>query len=518
MGNDESITSDIDRSLAEVEGLRIAICQPEIVQGNWKAQRAAINAQLAEARAQHADFAVAPDLFGITGKAFVFALGDTKEEKMSPSAVLLDIRGRKLVVGLEKGMKDCGLLALDDTQRFTLSGRKNVARGVPQVVVKPAGMTNYGKVVSCYQGESRLVTPSGRVCACLRNDFQPEVRTVSFTEDDIALDAPRTHLLQALESTIARFDATVMPWRPKWVIGLSGGLDSSIVAALLVRALGPERVIGYNLATRFNSQATKGNAASLARALGIELKNGSIEELVTATDATLAAYGYDPESQPSLVRENVQARLRGHMLSTFAAIEGGVVANNGNRIESALGYATLYGDSIGALAPIADLTKVQLFDLAREINGEVGCEVIPENLLPIETEEGLEWQTMPSAELSDGQHDPMKWYYHDWLVPLLSENPPHVLEDIVNAYREDQLASYGMDKWIRFYGLTNPQAFIDDLEWVVGSMHRAAFKRIQACPAIRVASLVASDQRDEVQGPLVLPRGYEAARDQLLRR
>ena len=517
MGNGESINPGSNGALAKLEGLRIALCQPESVQGSVSARRAVIKAQVEEARAQQADFAIAPDMLGITGKALVFALGDTSAEKMSDSSVYLEVRGRGLVVGLDEGMKGCDLLALDDFKPFVLSGSKNATWDTPAAVVRPAGMENHGKVVSCYQGESRLQTPSGRVCARLRNDFEPEVRIVSFTDDDIPSEPPRAHLLEALYATIARFDATVMPWHPKWVIGLSGGLDSSVVAALLVRALGPERVIGYNLATRFNSQATKGNAAALARALGIELKNGSIEELVAATDATLATYGYDPETQPTLIRENVQARLRGHMLSTFAAIEGGVVANNGNRIESSLGYATLYGDSIGALAPIADLTKVQLFDLAREMNAEAGCEVIPENLLPILTDEGLMWQTMPSAELSEGQQDPMKWYYHDWLVPFVSENP-YALESIVKSYGEDQLASYGMDKWVRFYGLGDPQAFIDDLEWVVRTIHNAAFKRIQACPAIRLASPLTVGGLDEVQGPLELPCGYIKARDQLLGR
>ena len=113
-----------------------------------------------------------------------------------------------------------------------------------------------------------------------------------------------------------------------------------------------------------NSAATKNNARQLAEALAIEYHEGSILPLVNATKDTLAAYGYDQVE--GLTLENIQARLRGHLLSSFASLHGGVVVNNGNKVENALGYCTMYGDAIGALGILGDLTKVQLFDLARD--------------------------------------------------------------------------------------------------------------------------------------------------------
>ena len=162
----------------------------------------------------------------------------------------------------------------------------------------------------------------------------------------------------------------------------------------------------------------------------------------------------------------------------------GVVVNNGNRVECAFGYATLYGDSIGALAPIADLTKTKLFQLARAINGQPGVGIIPENLLPRETDDGYDWEIMPSAELSDGQRDPMKWFYHDWLVENIIDDAGFSIEDLMAAYLEDKLASTEVSKWVRFYGLDNPQTFIDDLEWVMRQIRISVFKRVQAPPTI----------------------------------
>ena len=245
--------------------------------------------------------------------------------------------------------------------------------------------------------------------------------------------------------------------------------------------------MGYNLATRYNSDVTKANAYNLAQALGIRLVNGSIEEVVDATQRVLSLYGYEPDQVSGLAQENVQARLRGHMLSTFAQIEGGVIMNNGNKVEIMMGYATLYGDSIGAISPIGDLTKVQLFDLARAINRRFGFEAVPENLMPEETENGFTWETMPSAELKDDQRDPMKWFYHDWLVHQLVDYPGYGTERVMRAYLKNKLADTEAGKWIRYYGLEDPQAFIEDLEWVLRQMRISVFKRIQMPPNITLS-------------------------------
>ena len=366
----------------------------------------------------------------------------------------------------------------------------------PIVRVNCIGMQNTDKAVLAFDGHSAIYL-NGRAGASCRDDFQEDLLIASFDFDEgtvAFMDEGRPRydnvdekVLDGIVSALRRFDAQVFPFHPNWVIGLSGGLDSSVTAALMALAFdSTDRIVGYNLATRYNSDATKMNAYELAQALGIRLVNGSIEGIVKATNEVVSLYGYPEGATEGLVLENIQARLRGHMLSTFAAIEGGVIMNNGNKVEATLGYATLYGDAVGAISPIGDITKVRLFNLAHLINARFGKTVIPLNLLPEETPDGYIWETMPSAELKDAQKDPMKWFYHDWLIESMVDNPQFSVEAFMQAYLEDKLASSPVAKWIRFYGLDDPIAFIEDLEWVIRQTANSVFKRIQMPPTIMV--------------------------------
>ena len=364
----------------------------------------------------------------------------------------------------------------------------------PLLYVNNVGMQNNGKNVLSFDGGSALYGSDGRILHQCPDTFTESCEEVNWVEGASSTSAASCYendsekILDALVHTLRRFDQQIFPFKPKWIIGLSGGIDSSITACLLRLALSdPSRIIGYNLATRYNSDITKANAYNLAQALGITLKNGSIEAVVGATEDVLRTYGYADEQISGLAQENIQARLRGHMLSTFAGVEGGVIMNNGNKIEVALGYATLYGDAIGAISPLGDLTKVQLFDLARAINRRLGTEAVPENLIPEETDEGFSWETMPSAELKDAQVDPMKWFYHDWLIRKLQDYPGYGIEKIMRQYLKDKLASTPVAKWIPFYGLDDPEAFINDLEWVLRQLRISVFKRIQMPPIITIS-------------------------------
>lgn len=365
---------------------------------------------------------------------------------------------------------------------------EEIGRIVPLLYVNTVGMQNTGKNVLAFDGGSTVYGTDGSVRARLRDDFQETCEVVRLDRPGAVVPSDSDKVLDAIVATLRRFDAQLFPFKPKWIIGLSGGIDSSITASLLRLALDdPQRIVGYNLATRYNSDITKANAYELSRALGIRLVNGSIEPVVHATSEVLAGYGYGSDQVSSLAQENVQARLRGHMLSTFAQVEGGVIMNNGNKVEIMLGYATLYGDAIGAISPIGDLTKVELFDLARCINRRLGCEAVPANLIPQETPEGFAWETMPSAELKDDQRDPMKWFYHDWLVHQLTDYPGYGIQSVLRAYRDDKLQSTPVAKWVRYWGLDNPQAFIEDFEWVLRQMRISVFKRIQMPPTITLS-------------------------------
>src|SRR5262249_42359962 len=154
---------------------------------------------------------------------------------------------------------------------------------------------------------------------------------------------------------------------------------------------------------------TKNAAAHAAARLGITLSSLPIESLVAANEALLAAF--NPQT---IHRENIQAKVRGtSILSNIAGILGGAMINNGNKVEIALGYATLYGDVNGVLAPLGDLLKTEVFALAHFLNDEIfQDEVIPNSLLP---DDRFDFVVPPSAELKDNQRDPMKWGYHDAL-------------------------------------------------------------------------------------------------------
>lgn len=316
--------------------------------------------------------------------------------------------------------------------------------------------------------------------------YHPEISEEDLNEKGIDIKnitTSQSNLFDSLIFALREFNEQVFANRFKWVVGLSGGLDSSVSVALLTYAFGKENVIGYNMATKNNTTQTISIAKKLANTLGIAYHEGNITPLIEATEEVLQSYGYQDYSD--LTRQNIQARLRGHLLSSFAAIENAVIVNNGNKVETALGYATLYGDMVGAISPIADLTKVQLFDLAKEINAAYGKEVIPQALLPQFENDEFIWQQKPSAELAQGQFDPMKWFYHDYLVENLNVN--FTVIEFMQQYLNNTIPA-DIYKWMQFYGLDNPEKFIGDLDWVVSTMERNKFKLLQAPPIISVSN------------------------------
>ncbi|NLW28405.1 MAG: NAD(+) synthase, partial [Erysipelothrix sp.] len=264
-----------------------------------------------------------------------------------------------------------------------------------------------------------------------------------------------------------------------------------------------DRVIGANLSTRHNSERTIKNAKWLTEKLGVQLVETSIEHLVKETLASMKDFGYN--QLEGLAYENIQARLRGHLLSTLSSLNNGLVSNNTNKIESALGYGTLYGDTIGAIGFLADCTKMDVVRLAVEINKAYGQEVVPQNLLPKETEQGLEWDFMPSAELAENQRDPMKWGYHDYLVNRLLQGHSQ-LEEILMDYKNKVLHTSTVGKYLSVYGLDEPKEFIKDLLWVVKNMNRNVFKRIQGAPTLVVSDKVIGLDTHEIQGPLIMSK------------
>ena len=305
----------------------------------------------------------------------------------------------------------------------------------------------------------------------------------------------------------------------RFLVGVSGGIDSSVVACMLRTAFGPERVFAVNMPTRFNAGITRENARSMCEALGIDYMSCPIEDLYRALSGRIEAIEFErePGTYTRLVDENIQARIRGSdMLAGIASKCGFVFTSNGNKTEVALGYATLYGDVNGAVAPIADLYKPQVVALARHLNDAVfRREVIPRNL--------VDGDTVPSAELSDAQDvtrglgDPIKYGYHDAMLRQMIEYRRHPL-DFIEWYRAGELLErIGWTDEERFrQHFPEPRSFVDDLEWLDAQVRVNCFKRIQAPPIVVLSKRAFGFDLRESQLPAYTPRAYRKAKEALL--
>jgi len=266
------------------------------------------------------------------------------------------------------------------------------------------------------------------------------------------------------------------------VIGLSGGIDSALNAFLLVQALGKENVVGVNMPSRFSSETTRDNAAELARRLGIEYLVHPIEEVVNRKRQDYEAV--TAEKVEKLTYENMQARERGNILMTYAQQRSFFVVGNGNKTEFQRGYATLYGDIVGALMPLGDVAKTDVYRLAEWINATFD-EPIPTPIITIP----------PSAELSDDQDidqglgDP---FDYDVEAPLgveivEFERTPSELADLFRQRKLDPEIWEPVRSDTLVYDKMNADEF-ERLAWeVFRAIEATVFKRVQSPPIIKVS-------------------------------
>ena len=238
------------------------------------------------------------------------------------------------------------------------------------------------------------------------------------------------------------------------VIGLSGGIDSSLVATVAVDALGPAHVHGVTMPSRYSSEGSVGDAVNLARNLGIDVATVAIEPAHQAFAASLLPLlGGEPAG---LTDENLQSRIRGVLLMALSNARGWIVLTTGNKSEMATGYSTLYGDSAGGFAVIKDVPKLLVYELCRYRNRRAGFDLIPDPVLT----------KAPSAELRPDQRD-------DESLPPYSVLDP-VMEGYVEGDRSaDDLVAEGFDA-----------AAVDR---VVGLVDRAEYKRRQMPPGVRIS-------------------------------
>ncbi len=237
------------------------------------------------------------------------------------------------------------------------------------------------------------------------------------------------------------------------VLGLSGGIDSALVAVIAVDALGADRVSAAIMPSPYSSQGTQGDARVLAAELGIEAIELPIEPAMKAYDAALEDV-FDGHV-PDLTEENLQARIRGNLLMALSNKFGWLVLTTGNKSEMAVGYSTLYGDMAGGFAVIKDCPKTLVYELARHRNRSGGP--IPPSII----------ERAPSAELRPDQLD------QDSLPPY------DVLDPILDGYIEDDLG----------HGALVLRGFSrDDVDRVIRMVDRAEYKRRQAPPGIKIST------------------------------
>ena len=340
-------------------------------------------------------------------------------------------------------------------------GKRELRRDMLATIAKndnvPVAMVNQvgGNDSLVFDGSSLVIAPDGRVIA----------QGKSFAEDLIYFDSQS--LTGDLHEQIAgdeasAYEALVLGTRDyvrkcgfqRVMIGLSGGIDSALTAAIAVDAIGAENVMGVGMPGPYSSPGSIGDARQLAKNLGIRFEVLSIQEIYEATRRTLApVFAGLPEDT---TEENIQSRSRGMVLMSLSNKFGGLVLSTGNKSELAVGYCTLYGDMVGGLAVISDVPKTLVYRLSAYVNSR--GTVIPQATI----------DKAPSAELRADQKD------SDSLPPY--DVLDAILEDYVEEARSAEQISVAHDF---------------DLELVKGvirMVERSEYKRQQAAPGIKIST------------------------------
>ena len=325
------------------------------------------------------------------------------------------------------------------------------SHALPVVYVNQVG----GNDSLVFDGGSVVVLPDGRIPA----------QASSFEEDLVLFDTgtnsgeihaqPAAEIELVLQALICGTrDYVCKSGFRAAVVGLSGGIDSSVVAAIAASALGSENVLGVSMPGPYSSEGSRADARLLAENLGIKFLTLPITNVFHSYKNALA----DPFRglQENVTEENLQARVRGNFLMALSNKFGSMVLSTGNKSEMAVGYCTLYGDMAGGLAMLSDVPKTMVYALAELINRK--RELIPRASI----------EKPPSAELRPNQRD------QDSLPPY------EVLDQILKAYIEDV---WSPEKISCQYGID-----IDLVRSIAGKVDRNEYKRRQAPPGLKITS------------------------------
>lgn len=350
---------------------------------------------------------------------------------------------------------------------------------LPLLYVNTTGIQDIGKNIVIFDGRSFAVTQSG---VTVQEGFLTETLITTFDTNEKITELPYWKaekdgiavLADSLIYTLREFFRRTKVFK-RAVIGLSGGIDSALDALLITKALGSNSLICVNMPSRFNSDITRNIAGKIAAALDAEYYIHPIQEIVDLKKKLLEQ---SLGTVSGLTIENLQARARGSILMEYSQEKAAMVIGNGNKTEFQRGYATLYGDILGAIMPLGDVNKLLVFALAAHLD--------PENrILPREL-----FEIVPSAELSEahniaqGKGDPFDYYVESPIGVEIVENArsPELLKKL--------FIEQGLDSglWIpdrqgrTVYEKFSPESFYIYAQSVVRAIRKSYFKRVQAPP------------------------------------
>ena len=315
-----------------------------------------------------------------------------------------------------------------------------------------------------FDGNSCVIDQNGNVCLKLKS-FEEDLQVVEFNSHNqivVSRDAPpaslytnETDMEELLQAIVCGLRDYIKKCGFKEVIiGLSGGIDSALVTALAVSALGKENVLCVFMPSRYTSETSKKDANNLATNFGIELKTISIEE---PFKVFLDILSKSLTNNKTHTEENIQARIRGLILMAISNQTGGIVLSTGNKSEIATGYCTLYGDMCGGLSIISDLPKTLVYKLAKYINKKGGKEIISKSILT----------KAPTAELKSNQTD------QDTLPPY------DILDKVLNLYVEQHTPLKEIIK---------KDISVNIAEKVCTMIDSSEYKRYQSAPGLKLTS------------------------------
>lgn len=356
------------------------------------------------------------------------------------------------------------------------------------VYVNCVGAQNNGKNILVFDGASTVYGNDGKPRIFANSNYEEELLIFDtenmpdqILEREEEQDIPRKY--QAIIRGIRHISETSNI--TKYVVGVSGGIDSALVLCLLSQAVGVNNIIAVNMPSKYNSKLTKSAAKRICERLGIkDYRVIPINKIVKSKKDSI----YKDRYLKSATEENIQAETRGMILSAIAGEEKAIFTCNANKNEIFIGYATLNGDMRGAICPIADLEKSRVYQMGEYVNKVVFKRtVIPNNLFPNKNYQFVgKTKIQPSAELKEKQVDPIKIGYHCKLIEQLMDYKKIGPNQIMQWWLDGELHwKIGISlSLLRLYGMTNGTDFIEDLKFLCNRRASSVFKRVQSPPII----------------------------------